>query len=96
MVEGLQDGDAAIAPNPAVASIFLSEMLTTEQAADLLGVPKRLLAAWRNFQVGPPFVTLKRGAIGYPPEGVKQFLRERERRKQERENHRVEKRRACR
>jgi hypothetical protein len=88
MVEGLQDVDTAIRLNPALASVFLSEMLSTEQAADLLGVSRRVLAVWRQFQVGPAFVTLKRGRIGYPPEGVKRFLRDRERRKQERENQR--------
>ncbi len=92
MADGLQDVDAAIAPNPVIASIFLSEMLTTEQASDLLGVPKRVLAVWRQFRVGPPFVTLKKGAIAYPPESVKSFLRERLRRKQERENQRAGKR----
>ena len=90
--EGFQNVDAAIAPNPALASIFLSEMLTTEQAAELLGVTKFMLAVWRSVQVGPPFVTLKRGAIGYPPEGVKKFLRQREAWKQERQNPRARKR----
>jgi hypothetical protein len=92
MAEALQDIDAAVTPNPAVASIFLSEMLTTEQAANLLGVSKRLLAVWRSVQVGPPFVTLKKGGIGYPPKSLKEFLRERERRKQERESPRGGKR----
>jgi hypothetical protein len=88
MVEGLQEVDAAIRPNPALASVFLSEMLSTEQAADLLGVSRRVLAVWRQFQAGPAFVTLKGGHIGYPPEGVKRFLRERQKRKQERQNER--------
>lgn len=87
--EQFQDVDAAIAPNPAIASVFLSEMLTTEQAAMLLGVPKRVLAVWRQFRFGPAFVTLKRGAIGYPPQAIKDFLRKRERWKQERKNPRV-------
>ncbi len=95
MADGLQDVDAAIAHNPVIASIFLSEMLTTEQVSDLLGVPKRFLAVWRQFHIGPPFVTLKRGAIGYPPEGVKNFLRDRERRKQEKDIPRARKRHVC-
>ena len=83
------DMDTAIAPNPTLASIFLSDMLSTEQAADLLGVPKRVLAVWRNVRVGPPFVTLRRGAIGYPAAGVRKFLRQREAWKRERQNPRA-------
>jgi len=92
MIEQLLDVDAAVTPDPAIASVFLSEMLTTEEAGSLLVVSKRVLAVWRQFQLGPPFVTLKRGHIGYPPEGVKLFLRERERRRQERQNPRAGKR----
>lgn len=92
MPDGFEDIETAIAPNPATVSVFLSEMLTTEQASELLGVSKRVLAVWRTVQVGPPFMTLKRGAIGYPPEGVKSFLRKRLRWKEERENPRAGKR----
>lgn len=85
--------DVELSPDSKFASIFTAELLTTEQAATLLGVQKRVLAVWRQFQaVGPPFVTLKKGAIGYPPEGLRNFLREREKRRQERQNPRAGKR----
>ena len=59
----------AIFSNLEVAEIV--ELLTADNlpihlVAVLLNVDRLTLARWRQEQVGPPFVRLKRGAVAYP------------------------------
>jgi hypothetical protein len=84
--------DLDLSPESQLASIFTAELLTTEQVAIRLGTTKHVLAAWRSMRCGPPFVLRKKSAIGYPPEGVNNFLRDREKHRQERQNPRAGKR----
>ena len=40
-----------------------AEYLTVEETADLLHTPRSTLDQWRHYQVGPPYVKLRRRVL---------------------------------
>jgi hypothetical protein len=58
-----------------VASLLASELLTTQQVADVCAVSKLTLARWRAQREGPPFVTLKGGIIRYEKVAFERYLK---------------------
>lgn len=54
-----------------------SELLTTAQAAERLGLAEKTLEAWRWRGGGPPFVRLSARAVRYRPEDLQTWVAER-------------------
>ncbi len=55
---------------------MLEQLLTTEQAAAILGTTKRTLEAWRYVGAGPVFVKLRGRMVRYRPSDLAAFVAE--------------------
>lgn len=53
---------------------MLEQLLTTDQAANLLGVTRRTLEDWRYRGAGPVFVKVGRRATRYRPTDLEAFV----------------------
>lgn len=53
---------------------MLEHLLTTEQAADVLGTTRRTLEAWRCVGAGPVFVKLRGRLVRYRPSDLEAFI----------------------
>ena len=52
-------------------------LLTTEQAAELLGLKACTLADWRWQRKGPPWIPLTRGCVRYDQAALEKWLADR-------------------
>ncbi len=68
--------DSAIA-NLDIVSILTAELLTTQQAADIVGLTKWTLAYWRAQRLGPPFMLISRRCIRYSRAQLESWLKAR-------------------
>lgn len=53
---------------------MLEKLLTTEQAAALLGTTRRTMEAWRYVSAGPVFVKLRGRMVRYRPTDLGAFV----------------------
>ena len=58
-----------------ILSLLTKENLPIYMVATLLNVDRMTLAKWREEQVGPPFVKLRRGVVVYPREAFQRYLK---------------------
>ncbi len=73
---------AAVMPNSTmptseVVSILTAQFLTPAEVGAVLKVSRKVLADWRLKPQGPPFTLKAGGAVVYPAESFKNFLRAR-------------------
>jgi predicted DNA-binding transcriptional regulator AlpA len=52
-------------------------LLTTQQAADMMGVKPPTLRAWRCAKTGPPFVRLNARSVKYDEKDIEKYISER-------------------
>ena len=50
------------------------KLLTSKEAAHMLGTTEATLRTWRWAKVGPPYIKMSRGAIRYRPDAIEQYL----------------------
>lgn len=55
----------------------LQQLLTEREAAKLLGVSHRTLQAWRQRQIGPPYLKIGR-SVRYNPDGLLKWIQDAE------------------
>jgi predicted DNA-binding transcriptional regulator AlpA len=53
------------------------KLITTQQAADMMGVKPSTLRNWRCAKTGPPFVQLTRRSVKYPQADIEKYVAER-------------------
>ena len=51
------------------------QLLTPDQVAYILNVPKRLLASWRYFKKGPAYIKVG-GGVRYKQEDIDKWIQE--------------------
>jgi hypothetical protein len=52
-------------------------LLTTQQAADMMGVKPSSLRAWRCANIGPPFTRLTKQSVKYAQVDIERYVAER-------------------
>ncbi len=55
----------------------MTKLLSTRQAAELIGVKPGTLRAWRCARTGPNFVALTARSVKYPLEDIQRYVAER-------------------
>ena len=53
------------------------KLISTEQAAEMLGVKPSTLRAWRCSKIGPPFTRLTKQSVKYVQEDIEKYVAER-------------------
>lgn len=49
-------------------------LLSSHEAADMLGVSEITLRGWRSCGTGPPFIRLARRCVRYDPADLEQYI----------------------
>jgi predicted RNase H-like HicB family nuclease len=54
-----------------------TKLLTTQQAADMMGVTPSTLRGWRCAKTGPPFIRITQRSVKYAQEDLERYIAER-------------------
>jgi hypothetical protein len=53
------------------------KLITTKEAADMLGVKPATLRGWRCANIGPPFTRLTKASVKYAQADIEKYVAER-------------------